>query len=388
MNLFGQNAYKFGLFGANCAGGMVLSAAPERWMAQWDDIIAVYQLADTAGIEFILPIAKWRGLGGKADLWGSSYETFTHGAAAGALTRSIGIFVTAHVLIVTPAFVAKAISTIDHVTHGRVGLNVVCGWNRDEFDQHGVTIEGEVRYDQGLEWYEIYEKILQGGPPFDWEGTYYRLRGVHTHPLPLQRPRPPVMSAGASGAGRQFAARTADILFTSILELEQAPNLVAGVRQEAAQYGRTTDVYMQTLMVCRPTRKEAEDWYYYFAEEQADEDALAYFRKQRMATLSKGSTAAELPYTRELKNRFTKATGKSYAGCFPGAYALVGTPDDLVEEMIKINRAGVVGSTLVFLNYLAELPYFVQEVLPRMERAGLRHRHENPMREPPRARSA
>ncbi len=124
---FGDNGYKLGLFGANCGRGMTLSSAPERWRANWDDIVAVYHLADEAGVEFILPIAKWRGLGGAADMWGRSYETFTHGAAAGALTKHIGIFVTADVPIVSAAFAAKAISTIDHVTHGRAGLNIVCG---------------------------------------------------------------------------------------------------------------------------------------------------------------------------------------------------------------------------------------------------------------------
>ena len=101
---FGTNAYKFGLFGANCAGGMTLSAAPERWRADWDETVQAYQMADAAGIEFILPIAKWRGLGGKSDMWGRSFETFTHSAAVGAITQRIGVFVTAHIPIITPAF--------------------------------------------------------------------------------------------------------------------------------------------------------------------------------------------------------------------------------------------------------------------------------------------
>jgi FMNH2-dependent dimethyl sulfone monooxygenase len=371
-NFFGHNAYKLGLFGANCGGGMTLSAAPERWRADWDEVVQVYQLADAAGVEFILPIAKWHGLGGKADMWGRSFETFTHGAAAGAVTRSIGIFVTAHVSIVTPAFAAKAIATIDHVTRGRAGLNIVCGWNRDEFDQHGVAVDGERRYDRGLEWYKVYARIMQGGAPFDWDGEFYQLRGVATDPLPLQQPRPPVMSAAASGTGRRFAAEAADILFTAIPELDKAAEVVASVQRDAAAFDQRPEVYMQTQMVCRPTRKEAEDYYYYFAEEQADDDALAYFRRQRMATLSKGATASELPYTRKLMNRFTDATGKRYSGLFPGMYPLVGSPDDLVDEMLRIRQAGIAGSTLVFLNYLQEMPYFVQEVLPRMERAGLR----------------
>jgi FMNH2-dependent dimethyl sulfone monooxygenase len=370
--LFGSNPYKFGLFGANCGGGVTLSTAPERWQAEWDDIVKLYQLADTAGIEFILPIAKWRGLGGKADIWGRSFETFTHGAAAGAVTKTIGVFVTAHVPIVTPAFAAKAISTIDHITHGRAGLNIVCGWNQDEFDVHGVSIDGNRRYDQGLERFKIYAKVLEGGAPFDWDGEFYKLRGVVTDPLALQRPRPPVMSAALTATGRQFAAQAADILFTSIPDLEQAPRIVRSVHDDAAKYGRRTEVYIQTQFVCRPTRKEAEDFYYYFAEEHADRDALDYFRRQRLASLSRGSEPTDMPSERPPTNRFAKATGKSYSGLFPGSYPIVGAPDDIVEELVKLHDTGVVGSTLVFLNYLQEIPFFVQEVLPRMERIGLR----------------
>lgn len=369
---FGRNAYKFGLFGANCGGGMTLSSAPERWRADWDDIVQVYKLCDTAGIEFILPIAKWHGLGGAADMWGRSYETFTHSAAAGALTEHIGVFVTAHVPICTPAFAAKAIVTIDHITHGRVGLNIVCGWNPDEFNMHGVTIDGEHRYDQGLEWFKIFAKIMEGGGEFDWDGEFYHLKGVVTDPLPLQRPRPPIMSAGASGAGRDFAAQAADMLFTSLSDPDGMPAIVRSVKDAAARYGRDTDVYVQTQIVCKPTRREAEDFYYYFAEERADQDALDYYRRKRTGSLSKDTKASDLHVSRPQVNRFTQGTGKRYSGTFPGVYPVVGTPDDITDELARLKSTGIGGSALIFLNYLTELPYFLQEVLPRMERAGLR----------------
>ena len=371
-NRFGSNAYKFGLFGANCAGGMTLSAAPERWRAEWDEIAEVYRLADEAGIEFILPIAKWRGLGGKADMWGRSYETFTHSAAAGAITRRIGVFVTAHVPITTPAFAAKAIATIDHVTHGRAGLNIVCGWNPDEFDIHGAKIDYARRYEHGLEWFNIYAKMCEGDAAFDWDSDFFKLRGVATDPLPLQRPRPPVMSAGISSAGREFAAQAADILFTSLPSLEETPQLIRSVQQAAARYGRATEVYTQTQVVCRPTRKEAEDFYRYFAEEQADEEALAYFRRQKLTMV--GKSAGEYQhYQQEPKKRSAEAAGKPYPGIFPGMLPIVGNPDDVVEKFKQVSATGIAGSALVFLNYLSEMPFFVQEVLPRMERAGLRH---------------
>lgn len=368
---FGSNAYKFGLFGANCAGGMTLSAAPERWRADWDETVQVYQMADAAGIEFILPIAKWRGLGGKSDMWGRSFETFTHSAAVGAITRRIGVFVTAHIPITTPAFAAKSIATIDHVTHGRAGLNIVCGWNPDEFDIHGVPVDATRRYEHGLEWFQIFSKICAGGEPFDWSGSFYKLRGVMTDPLPLQQPHPPIMSAGISAAGRDFAAKAADILFTSLPDLAEAPQLIQKVQQAAAQHGRNTEVYTQTQIVCRATRREAEDFYYYFAEEQADEEALEYFRRQKLLSTEKNSAEAA-HYQRQHSNRFTDGTGKKYSGLFPGMHAVVGSPDDVVEQLRRLKSTGISGSALVFLNYLSEMPFFIHEVLPRMERMGLR----------------
>ena len=372
-NRFGSNSYKFGLFGANCAGGMTLSAAPERWRAEWNEIADVYRLADEAGIEFILPIAKWRGLGGKADMWGRSYETFTHSAAAGAITRRIGVFVTAHVPITTPAFAAKAISTIDHVTGGRAGLNIVCGWNPDEFDIHGAKIDYARRYDHGLEWFKIYARMCEGDAPFDWDGAFFKLRGVTTDPLPVQRPRPPVMSAGISSAGRDFAAQAADILFTQLpTNLSETPELIQSVQRAAAQYGRSTDVYTQTQVVCRSTRKDAEDFYHYFAHEQADEEALAYFQGKKLKTI--GKNVSEYPHYEELQSTKPAATpGKPYRGIFPGMLPIVGSPDDVVEKLKQLSATGIVGSALVFLNYLTEIPLFIQEVLPRMERVGLRH---------------
>ena len=64
--------------------------------------------------------------------------------------------------------------------------------------------------------------------------------------------------------------------------------------------------------------------------------------------------------------------GRPYPGIFPGMYPIIGTPDDLVSEFARLADMGVAGSTLVFLNYLQELPYFLDEVLPRMVQAGLR----------------
>ena len=368
---FGDNRFKFGVFGINCAGGMTPSRAPERWRAEWSEIVEVSRMADEAGVEFLLPIAKWHGLGGKANMWGRSFETFTQAAALGALTRNAYVFVTAHVSLLTPAFAAKAIATIDHVTGGRAGLNIVCGWNPDEFGPHGIRLTGDRRYDRGLQWFRIYDKLLEGGPEFDWKDDFFDMWGLSTDPLPVQK-RPPVMSAAQSGDGQVFAAQAADILFTAMHSFEQVGDTLSNIRSLAATYDRRPDVYVETQMCCRPTRKEAEDYIHYYAVENADPDAIDYFRRQKSSTVSRstreGASVADRTHAAALADQ----QPRKYPGVFPGMYPIVGTPDDVVAELSRLSEAGVAGSTLVFLNYLKEMPYFLQEVLPRMERAGLR----------------
>jgi hypothetical protein len=161
IRLPGNHPFKLGLFRMNCAGGPAITKAPERWKAEWDDIVAVAQMADDAGFEMILPLARWRGYGGQIDNAAWSFETMTQGAALAALTRNAAIFVTVHVPLVHPVFAAKAVATIDHVSHGRVGLNIVCRWNQDEFGMFGMNmLDHEARYDQGYEWFEIFSRLI------------------------------------------------------------------------------------------------------------------------------------------------------------------------------------------------------------------------------------
>ena len=75
---------------------------------------------------------------------------------------------------------------------------------------------------------------------------------------------------------------------------------------------------------------------------------------------------------RPLVNRFMRASRERYDGAYPGAYPLVGSPDDIVADMVQMSELGLAGTSVAFLDYLKEIPYFVQEVLPRLECLGLR----------------
>ena len=152
-------------------------------------------------------------------------------------------------------------------------------------------------------------------------------------------------------------------------ELDQAPALLSGIAEHVGRYGRRVDVYTMSHVVCRPTRREAEEFYHYFAEEMADAEGQAYYRRQRGPTVK---DAAGNEIRRPLVNRFMRASGKRYDGAYPGSYPLVGTPDDIVADMLQMSLLGLTGTSVAFLDYLNEIPFFVQEVLPRLRRLGLR----------------
>lgn len=371
MGYFGNNKYKFGLFAMNCAGGQTPSKAPERWRAQWKDIVTVAKLGDEVGVEFILPVSKWYGLGGESNFQKWSFETFSQSAALAALTERIGLFVTAHAFLLSPAFAAKAIATLDHISNGRGGLNIVCGWNPAEFATHGSTIDPGNRYERGREWHQIFMDLISGKPEFEWHTDFYDMTGLVTEPLPVQSP-PPIMSAGQSSDGQAFAAEVADILFTTMRSLEQAQDTCQRVEKLAGQHGRSPDVFVQTQMICRPTRKEALEYAEYYAVEMADTEVVESFAKVKGSTLSKNAKKGESMADKGVLSTINAPTALRYPGIWPGIYPVIGSPDDIVDELVKISATGVAGSALIFLNYLDEFPYFAQEVLPRMERAGLR----------------
>src|ERR1700722_20705526 len=115
----GPNRLKLGVFSANADGGLTLTRVPERWQAEWPDVVAVAQMADRAGLEFFLPIARWRGFGGVTNSREYSFETLTEAAALAGLTERIALFATVNVLMVHPMFAAEALATIDHASQGR-----------------------------------------------------------------------------------------------------------------------------------------------------------------------------------------------------------------------------------------------------------------------------
>lgn len=356
----GRNAFKLGLFGLNTDGGIAITTVPERWRARWDDIADVVRMADEAGFDFLLPIARWKGYGGETNVRNSCFETLTYGGALAAMTRRLVIFSTVHVPVVHPVFAAKALTTIDHVSHGRAGLNIVCGWHQTEFDMFGhIQSAHDTRYEHGREWYEVLTRIYrEEGRPFDYKGRFYDLKGVTGEPPPVQKPRPLTMSAASSPAGRAFAIATSDLLFATFRDLDRGRAALAAIQDASRAAGRIDPLGVCTAchVVCRGTDAEAEAYYRRYADTYQDSGALDFHI---------GSTRENrIVDAHELEDRVRRAAGLS-------SYRLVGTPERIADQLVAIHRAGFDGTTLSFVNFKDELPYFIERVMPLLRQAGV-----------------
>jgi alkanesulfonate monooxygenase SsuD/methylene tetrahydromethanopterin reductase-like flavin-dependent oxidoreductase (luciferase family) len=356
--LQGPNRLKLGIFSTNADGGLAITDVPERWLASWPDNLSAAEIADRAGLEFILPIARWRGFGGRNKVREWSFETFTWAAGLAAATERIGLFMTVHVPLVHPLYAAKALATVDHISQGRAGLNIVCGWNPKEFGMFGTPLV-EKGYDQAAEWLEVLERLYASDQPFDHEGTYYRLKEAVSRPASLQRPRPVTMNAAFGNPGRDFAAAKCDFLFTTFSELADAGKHVADIRERADRNGRSVGVYTVAHVVCRETMEEAQAYYTRYAVTMADHDAVdAHMAGKKEFSRSHDSQAYDI-----YRQRFAGGAG---------TYPLIGTPESVAAEMMAIADKGYDGIALSFVNYTHELPYFCDRVLPLLTKAGFR----------------
>jgi dimethylsulfone monooxygenase len=360
LSLRTANRLKIGLFAANCSEGRAVTRAPDRWLASWPDNLRLAQLADAAGIDFLLPIGRWKGYGGATDHQGTTFETLTWASGLLAATERIAVFGTVHTAMFHPVIAAKQMVTADHIGQGRFGLNVVCGWNEGEFDMFGVTPrETTDRYAHGQEWIDLVRAIWERDD-FDFEGAYFSLKGVRVKPKPCNGTRPFLMNAGISPQGRAFACRNCDALFTPMpvkTDPARVVREIAEVKALARTSGNAIEVYTTGQVTCRPTTREAEDYFRYALEENADWDAIDAI----IALRGHGDVSAAERAT--LRRSYTNGLG---------GFALKGSPDEIAADFAKIADVGLAGVAISFINYLDEFPYFRDEVLPRLERLGLR----------------
>lgn len=352
------NPLKLAVFAANCSHGSTMSDIPGVIRAEWSESVAIAQAAEACGIEAMVPVARWKGMGGTTDFNHRNFDTFSWAAGLAAVTEKIGIFSTTHIPTVHPVRAAKACATIDHISGGRFSLNIVAGWNEKEIGMFGVDqLPHDERYDVADEWISLAKQLWDREGEFDWDGRYFPSPGAYSEPKPVQQPGPVLMSAGNSTRGMRFAAEHCDLNFVAAGDVESAGTVAAKVKAYARdEFDRDISVFSQAYIICREDEDEAHRVY--------DE-----------ITRVKGDTAGVRNLLDILVPNSSSADWEALAPRLIGGYGsipLVGTPDQVVQGLADFVDAGLDGVTISWPDYTQGLDQFRDVLLPRLIEAKVR----------------
>jgi FMNH2-dependent dimethyl sulfone monooxygenase len=355
------NKLKLSIFGVN-GGGAAFTFHPDRFSGDWNSIARLAKRADQLGIEGFVSASRWRAFGGDGHYSGDVMDTFAWAGAIAAITERISIISTVPVSLINPAFAAKAEATVDLISRGRAGMNLVCGWYQPEFDLFGIDMkEHNDRYGYGDQWMEVFDKLWTSTEGFDLENGGFTLKDAMSQPRPVQS-RPVLLNAGGSPRGRQFAAEHAEVAFT--IPVDPDPKAVkaqvAEYREEARKkFGKEIQIWLSAYVVQKDTTAEAEAYAHEYIVTQGDDKAVADL------------IAANIPNAKTMPPEKVASMAYEFKAGY-GAYPLVGSASDIAQRMSELSEAGVDGLMLVWLDYEEGLERLARDVLPVLEEAGLR----------------
>ena len=212
----------------------------------FDRVVAA---AEGAGFEYLLiPVGV------------ACWEAYMAGAYMAARSDAIRPLIAARPGYINPVMLAKMIATLDHLSRGRVSVNLIAGQNEADVEAEGVTLGKAERYDLMEEEVRILKALWAANGPLDFAGRFHTLKGAVIRPRALQRPHPPFYLGGGSVQAWELSARHSSVhLFWGDTPERIAEN-VAAIRALAAQHGRASEIGfgMRLQIICR--EREADAW--------------------------------------------------------------------------------------------------------------------------------
>ncbi|MDJ0389213.1 pyrimidine utilization protein A [Roseomonas sp. E05] len=337
--------------------GWLISTTSPQYMPSFELNRAIVEKAERYGFEFALSMIKLRGFGGPSEYWDHNLESFTLMAGLAAVTQRIRLFASVAVLTIPPAIIARMASTIDSISQGRFGVNIVSGWQKAEYEQMGLWPgEGYFarRYEYCSEYVQVMRDLWTEGRS-DFQGDFFQMADCRLSP----RPSAPVqvIAAGQSGRGMRFAAEHADYNFISSTGINTpqtiAPHAVR-LKAEAARTGRRVGALALLMIIADETDAAAmAKWEHYKAG--TDLEALAWRDAQAAADVKSEATSTV--------GRFLNEGAKQPTAMLRliGSYATVAR---LLDECAATD--GLQGVMLTFDDFLTGMEQFGQRIQPLM----------------------
>jgi pyrimidine oxygenase len=249
---------ELGVFLPVINNGWIISTAAPQYQPSYAMNKAMTLLAEDLGFRFVLSPVKYRGFGGPTEHWDYVLESFEVMAALAEATDRIQLYGSVALPTVHPAITARRGATIDHISQGRFGINLVSGWQKDEYVQMGLW-PGEAHYQRRYHYAREYVdilKLLWTQRDVDYNGEYFHLHDCRILPHP-KRPLP-LVCAGQSDEGMQFTAQYTDYAFV-LGDLSGEAVFAANrkLQQYAEETGRDVGAYVLYTLVLAEAETEA-----------------------------------------------------------------------------------------------------------------------------------
>jgi len=337
--------------------GWLISENAPQYLPSFDLNKRIALSAERHGLDFLLSMIKLRGFGGKTQFWEYGLESFTLMSGIAAVTERIKVYATCPTLIIPPAFAARMCNTIDSISHGRFGLNLITGWQPPEYTQMGLWPGDEHfrnRYQVLDEYARILRELWETGRS-DFQGRFYQMDDCLVRPQPEGEMK--IICAGSSDAGLAFSAKWADYAFC-LGKGVNTPTAFAFNNERLAKFtaetGRDVSIFVLVMIIAAESDETAmARWQHINAG--IDLDAIAWLTDQ-------GAKDTVNPDTNVRQLAAPEGAVNINMGTLVGSYASIAR---MLDEMAAVPNTG--GVLLTFDDFVQGVEDFGTRIQPLMK---------------------
>ena len=332
-------------------GGWLRNVEDEGMEASWAYVSKLARRSEALGYDLTL-IAELN-LNDIKGVDAPSLDAWSTAAALAAVTERLELMVAVRPTFHNPALLAKQAANIDHISGGRLSLNVVAAWWAEEARKYGVQFEQhDDRYARTAEWIELVDRLWKEDH-FSFEGRYYKVEDAVLQPKPLARPRPTIYAGGESEAAKEMIARLCDAYVMHGDPPDKIRRKIEDMSARRARHGLPSLKFgVAAYVIVRDTEEEAQ-------------------RELQRITDVRQSAAGYANYQQWLANTQLeqRVSLEDYSVSNRGLRSgLVGTPEQVAERIDAFEAVGVDLLLLQFSPQLEEMERFAETVMPLRER--------------------
>ena len=329
-------------------GGWLRNVEDEGMEASWDYVSRLARRSEEIG--FDLTLVAELNLNDIKGIDAPSLDAWSTAAALAAVTRRLELMIAVRPTFHLPALLAKQAANIDHISGGRVSLNVVSSWWAEEATQYGVAFDThDDRYARTAEWLDVVDGVWTQSR-FSYAGRHYRVDETVLEPKPLSRPRPTIYAGGESEAAKELITRQCDAYVMHGDEPEVIREKVAGMAARRERHGLPPMRYgVAGYAIVRDSEDEARRERERITDVRQNAAGYANYQQWLAGT--------------QLERRMSlEEYSVSNRGLRTG---LVGTPEQVRERIEELEAAGVDLLLLQFSPQAEEMERFAEQVISR-----------------------